>query len=113
MSNVLSTFYQARAFTLSWGNGAKFLATGEPAFSLHFSPMTSREARTPFGANSAYLGVCDRGKRIRAGDFLVLISYGGSGITPRRMRVDGVQDHFHQFGLLDHMNLALSEYVEA
>ena len=112
MSNVLSTFYQAVGFTLSWGAGSKTLVTGEGPFAFHFSPMSTRLARTPFGATSAYLGVCDRGKNIRAGDFLVLTAYGGSGIAPRRMKVDGVQDHFHSFGLLDHMNLALSEYVE-
>ncbi len=113
MSNVLSTFYQATAYTLSWGVGRKYLSTGAGPFNFHFSPMSTRLAITPFGANSAYLGVCDRGLNIRAGDFLVLTAYGGSGVAPRRFKVDGVQDHYHQFGLLDHLNLALSEFVEA
>lgn len=112
MSNILSTFYQATAYTLSWGTGSKTLVTGEGPFNLHFSPMSTRLAMTPFGATSAFLGVCDRGKNIRAGDLLVLTAMGGSGINPRRMKVDGVQDHYHQFGLLSHLNLALSEFVE-
>lgn len=111
-SNILSGMYNAHGHTLSFG-GRKYLSTGVASFSFHFLPMSASLSKTPFGASSQWQAICNRGNKIRPGDFLILETWDQEPIIPpRQFRVDGVADYPHQFNYLAHMTLALSEHVQ-
>lgn len=113
-ANVLGVMYNAVATSLTWGEGRSYMATGVVDFRCHFRPVSQSLAVTPFGARSSHQLICNYGLALRAGDHILLGSLGGTGVWPvRRFQVDGVQAHYHQYGLLSHMLLALSEYSSA
>jgi hypothetical protein len=116
MPNMLAGLYNARGFTLTFGTGNKALRTGVASFRMHFSSLSTRLGNntqgTAYGASASFRAVCNRGLAIKAGDVLVLMDILGESQNGRRFRVDGVQDYPHQFGLLDHMNLSLTEFVQ-
>jgi hypothetical protein len=111
--NIHSLLYNAQGSSLTWGSGNKTLSTGTAGFRLHLLPASASFSRSPFGANSSWQATCDRGIVIKPGDFLLVDTWGGFDyVPPRRFRVDGVADYPHSYGILDHINLALTEHKQ-
>lgn len=80
---------------------------------MHLLPASNSFSRSPFGANSSWQGVCDRGTVVKPGDFLLVDTWGDITYSPpRRFRVDGVAEYPHSYNILDHINLALSEHKQ-